>query len=47
MFQNLISNALKFVDESVSPEIEIWAEESKDCVKIFVKDNGIGIPATY
>lgn len=44
VFQNLISNALKFVDESVTPEIEIWAEESKDCVRIFV-NNGIGIPA--
>jgi signal transduction histidine kinase len=42
VFQNLISNALKFRAEK-SPEIHIAAEEFSNHWKITVRDNGIGI----
>jgi len=40
---NLISNALKFVPEDRDPEVKIWTELTGDKVKLFIKDNGIGI----
>lgn len=43
VFQNLISNALKFVPENRTPEIEIIAIESKTSWELQVSDNGIGI----
>jgi light-regulated signal transduction histidine kinase (bacteriophytochrome) len=43
VFQNLISNAIKFRSEK-APEIRISAEKS-DCAWVFsISDNGIGIP---
>jgi len=42
VFQNLISNALKFRGKK-SPEIHISTEEFSDHWKITVRDNGIGI----
>ncbi len=44
---NLVSNALKFVEEGVRPEVRIWAEEFDGKVRVYVKDNGIGIPEEY
>jgi light-regulated signal transduction histidine kinase (bacteriophytochrome) len=46
VFQNLISNALKFKGED-SPKIQIDAEEFYDHWKITVRDNGIGIEPEY
>jgi signal transduction histidine kinase len=43
LFQNLISNALKFKKPGVSPIIEVSAKESKTHVEFCIKDNGIGI----
>ncbi len=40
---NLIHNAIKFVEPGKKPVVEIYGERN-DKVKIFVKDNGIGIP---
>jgi signal transduction histidine kinase len=40
---NLIDNALKFVPSGVAPQISIWSEEAEATVRIYVKDNGIGI----
>ena len=40
---NLIGNAIKFVAPGVTPEIRIWAEQHGDRVRLFVRDNGIGI----
>jgi PAS domain S-box-containing protein len=44
---NLLSNGLKFVAPGVKPRVELWAERIGDRVRIFVKDNGIGIAEDY
>ncbi len=43
LFQNLLSNALKFVPEDRAPEIVVSAREDGDFVVVTVADNGIGI----
>jgi signal transduction histidine kinase len=51
IFQNLVSNALKFARENVQASITISAEargvehNDTEFVRIWVQDNGIGIPA--
>lgn len=45
VFQNLISNAIKFCDGV--PEIRITAERENDAWRFAVKDNGIGIDPQY
>lgn len=40
---NLFSNAVKFVAPGTAPKVEIWTERRGDRIRIFVKDNGIGI----
>jgi two-component system sensor kinase FixL len=50
LFQNLISNALKFRKDNVTPEIGIRQEEpslGKEFVEITVTDNGIGFDEKY
>ncbi len=47
VLMNLISNSLKFVDSGNSPKIKIWTEMHDQCVRIFVRDNGIGIAAEH
>ena len=46
LFQNLISNAVKF-NSSAIPEIKIWAVEDDAQTRIWVADNGIGIPKEH
>jgi signal transduction histidine kinase len=41
---NLISNALKYVAPGVDPRVRIWAEERGGFVRLWIRDNGIGIP---
>jgi len=48
LFQNLLSNALKFRREDVAPKViirpsSVQGDASKFCIEI--KDNGVGIPA--
>lgn len=43
VFQNLISNAIKFVPEGKTPVVSISLEEQGTYYTLMVKDNGIGI----
>ncbi|MFT5166925.1 MAG: signal transduction histidine kinase [Saprospiraceae bacterium] len=43
LFQNLISNAIKFRKEDIRPEIKVFSKEDEDQYKIYISDNGIGI----
>lgn len=43
LFQNLISNALKFVQDDVYPVVIISSTENDKFIQISVNDNGIGI----
>jgi signal transduction histidine kinase len=47
LFQNLISNGLKFQKEGVSPRIEINFEDKGEWYQFSISDNGIGIPKEY
>jgi len=47
IFSNFISNALKFVLPSKKPLIEIWTESNPQRVRVYVKDNGIGVPPEH
>jgi signal transduction histidine kinase len=40
---NLLGNAVKFVAPGVTPRVQVWAEPRENCVRLFFKDNGIGI----
>lgn len=47
LFQNLITNAAKFMGDQPHPRIEIGGKEAEKGVEFFVKDNGIGIDPAY
>ena len=47
LFQNLITNAIKFQKSDALPRIRISAEEMEGKWKFAVSDNGIGIDAEY
>jgi signal transduction histidine kinase len=42
---NLVSNAVKFVPVGRTPQLRIYAEEQERFVRVWVEDNGIGIPS--
>ena len=42
---NLLSNALKFVPPGVPPHVRFWGEERDGWIRLWVEDNGLGIPA--
>ena len=43
LFQNLISNSIKYTEENVEPYIVIEIEDQDDFIKFSIEDNGIGI----
>ena len=47
LFQNLISNALKYHRENVAPHIEISAVQQNGEWHFAVRDNGIGFNQEY
>lgn len=44
---NLLSNAVKFVPKGVTPRLRIWTEASEGWVRLYIEDNGIGIPPQH
>ncbi len=47
VFQNLITNAIKFRKDNIKPKIEIRSQAEDDGWKFSVSDNGIGINPLY
>jgi PAS domain S-box-containing protein len=47
LFQNLLSNALKFHRPGVPPHIEIGAAPAQAGIRITIRDNGIGFAPQY
>src|SRR5262249_24711230 len=43
VFENLLSNACKYVGDKSNPRIEIGGKETPDGVEYYVRDNGVGI----
>lgn len=44
---NILRNAVKFVRPGDSPQIQLWTERHNGSVRLWVKDNGIGIDPKY
>jgi len=44
---NLLTNAVKFVRAGVFPEVRVWAERRDSRVRLWVQDNGIGVPEKH
>jgi light-regulated signal transduction histidine kinase (bacteriophytochrome) len=47
LFQNLISNSIKYRKDESNPEIVITAQRNEDHYRISIADNGIGISPSY
>jgi len=45
IFQNLIGNALKFVEPGTAPQVEVSARSAAGRVTVLFTDNGMGVPA--
>ncbi len=41
---NLVSNAIKFVPPATRPEVRVRAEERGEVIRLWIEDNGTGIP---
>ncbi len=47
MFQNIITNSIKFKRHGINPVIKITSEETDTVIKIIISDNGIGFDNKY
>ncbi len=47
IFLNLIGNAIKYATSEDRLQVDIYAVEEEQCHRIFVQDNGPGIPAKH
>jgi signal transduction histidine kinase len=47
IWQNLVENAVKFMGDQPSPQIDIGIEHKDNQTVFFVSDNGIGIEPKY
>ncbi len=47
LFQNLVSNAIKYRNEDIPPSIKIKAKENRNNWEFCIRDNGIGINENY
>ncbi|TAN55046.1 MAG: sensor histidine kinase [Rhodospirillales bacterium] len=47
VFQQLVSNGLRFQAKGTVPRLRIWSEERADDWVVSIKDNGIGIDSQY
>ena len=46
-FSNLLANAVKFVPAGRQPHVRVWAEPRGERVRLYFRDNGIGIAAEH
>jgi signal transduction histidine kinase len=46
VFENLLTNACKYVGSNPHPRIEVGGAVTKDSVEYFVRDNGVGVEAS-
>ncbi|HUS35661.1 MAG TPA: ATP-binding protein [Verrucomicrobiae bacterium] len=47
VISNLLGNAVKFVRPGHTPSVKIWTEQQGAKVRVFIRDNGIGIPPEH
>jgi signal transduction histidine kinase len=47
VLSNLLSNAMRFVEPGVEPRICVRGEVRESWVRLWVEDNGIGVPPAY
>jgi len=47
LFQNLISNAVKFSDDQRAPSVKVYAETNGNVVQLIFEDNGVGFEEKY
>ena len=47
LFQNLLSNALKYHHPQKAPFVKVYSNHQFSRLEIIVEDNGIGIPAEH
>ena len=47
VLSNLLGNAVKFVEQGVAPHVRVWSEDRGSMLRLWVEDNGIGIPPQY
>jgi len=47
LFENLISNAIKYSKTDTCPEVNIWCSQQNGTLTVFIRDNGIGFEEKY